>query len=353
MAALTLEDIQQVSDEIRHLVRAGMPLEQTLADAGRGRGRRLQELTRTISEGLQQGRSLQDIIEDQSAGPPRMLAAAVGAGVQSGDLGLTVELMGDFASDIVDLRSRLAQSAAYPLTIAAVAGLLVMLVIQHALVRFYDAIVLWGIETHPWLQALLEWNQAYPGWTLIMPLAGFCLLIFWMASGRASAMAFKGPERLVFLLPGVWALVRDLQNYTLTRMLSLLTERGLPLQDALMLAGTSSGATRLETACNDAATRIKQGQAVVSYDAGGRQSGRRLPSLLAACLKQVEHDERRMVHRLRSVAEFYRSRLVRNLTWIRLLMPVLMFLVIAGGCVLTYATLVFWPVSELYRNLGG
>jgi phosphate/sulfate permease len=60
-----------------------------------------------------------------------------------------------------------------------------------------------------------------------------------------------------------------------------------------------------------------------------------------------------MVHRLRSVAEFYRSRLVRNLSWIRLLMPVMMFLVIAGGCVLAYATLVFWPVSELYRNLGG
>jgi len=52
------------------------------------------------------------------------------------------------------------------------------------------------------------------------------------------------------------------------------------------------------------------------------------------------------------VAEFYRTRLDRNLAWLKLLMPVMLFIVIGGGCVLTYAIMVFWPVTELYRNIG-
>ena len=94
---------------------------------------------------------------------------------------------------------------------------------------------------------LLEWNREMPGWTLLIPLAGFVLFVLWMMSGRAAAMAFKGPERLFLLLPGVGALVRDLRYYTLSRMLSLLTERGLPLQEALTLAGGASGSNRLRT----------------------------------------------------------------------------------------------------------
>ena len=74
--------------------------------------------------------------------------------------------------------------------------------------------------------------------------------------------------------------------------------------------------------------------------------------MLRACLKQVEHSESRMVHRLHSVAEFYRNRLDRNSTWLKLLMPIAMFIVIGGGCVLLYSAMVFWPMSEMYRSFG-
>lgn len=351
-STLSLEDIQHLADEIRHLVRAGIPLEACLADAGRGSGMRLQRLTQAISNELNHGHSLQEIVERHSIGAPRMLAAAVGAGVCSGELALTVEMMGDFAADVLNLRNRLLHSAAYPLTIVAVAGVLVVLVIQHALEVFLDMIHSWNMTVHPWLLKILEWNREMPWWTLLLPLVGMALIAFWMISGRAAAMAFRGPERVLLLLPGVGALVRDLRSYTLSRMLSLLTERGLPMQDALTLAGGASGSARLDQACRHAAKRVQQGQPITSDSLSAAEKKNSLPALLSACLKQVEYDESRMVHRLRSVAQFYRNRLERNATWVRLLMPVMMFIVIGGGCVLTYAVMVFWPVTEIYRNLG-
>ena len=349
--SLSLEDIQHLAEEIRHLVEAGLPLEESLAEAGQGRGERLQRVAQSISDGLSQGLSLQDIVERESIGAPRMLASAVGAGVQSGDLGMTVELMGDFAADVVELRNKLLQSAAYPLTIVAVAGLLLMLVVQHTLTEFLQTVYSWHMKINPWLMSILEWNERAPWWTFLIPLAGLLLIVLWTVSGRAAAMAFKGPERLLLLLPGVGALVRDLQYYTLTRMLSLLTERGIPLHDALSLAGGASGSVRLDRACRELANQVQRGDSVTGERAGvSPTSG--LPSLLRVCLKQVEHSESRMVHRLRSVADFYRNRLERNSAWLKLLMPIAMFIVIGGGCVLLYAAMVFWPVSEMYRNFG-
>ena len=353
---LSLEDMQALSEEISHLVGAGMPLEESLAEAGMGRGTRLKKVMQDLSDGLGRGQSLPELIERESVGAPRMLASAVGAGIQSGNLSLAVEMMGDFAADVVDLRNRLLQAAAYPLTIVVIASLLLILYVQNTMELFLETIVTWKLDVNWWLLQLLEFNKAAPWWTLILPAGLILLTAFWMISGRAATMAFHGPEKIFLLLPGVGALVRDLQNYTLTRMLSLLADRSIPLSDALTMAGGASGAGRLERACDELALSIRRGDVMGVESRQATDSGRTrrfpLPPLLEACLQQLQHSEGRLVLRLRSVADFYRGRLERNFAWIRLLMPFVFFVVIGGGCALLYSMMVFWPATELYRHLG-
>ncbi len=349
---LSLEDMQALSEEISHLVKAGMPLEESLAQAGAGRGKRLKKVMQTLSDGLSQGRTLPELIERESIGAPRMLASAIGAGIQSNSLSLTVELMGDFAADVVHLRNRLLQAAAYPLTIVLIASLLLIFFVQNTLELFLETIQSWQLNVNWLLLQLLQWNKAAPWWTYILPVGLMLLTGFWMLSGRAASMAFQGPEKIFLLLPGVRPLVRDLQNYTLTRMLSLLTDRGIALPEALSLAGGASGSARLEKACHELSRNISNGLNFDATVAPGKRRPYSLPPLLDVCLQQVQHSEDRLVLRLRSVADFYRNRLERNLAWVRLLMPVAMFIVVAGGCALLYSAMVFWPAAELYRHLG-
>ena len=58
-----------------------------------------------------------------------MLTAAFGAGLKSGRPALAIEMMGDYAADVLLLRSNIVQSAVYPLTIVGVTSLLLMLVV--------------------------------------------------------------------------------------------------------------------------------------------------------------------------------------------------------------------------------
>ena len=332
---LSLEDMQALSEEISHLVKAGMPLEESLAQAGMGRGKRLMHVMQTLSDGLSQGQTLPELIERESIGAPRMLASAIGAGIQSNSLSLAVEMMGDFAADIVDL---------------------LIMFVQKTLELFLETVQSWNLDVNWVLLQLLECNKAAPWWTYIFPVGLTMLTGFWMISGRAATMAFQGPERIFLLLPGVRALVRDLQNYTLTRMLSLLTDRGITLPEALTLAGGASGSVRLERACQEMSQNIRRGDGIGPSFQTAATSGKSrrflLPPLLDVCLQQVQHSEDRLVLRLRAVADFYRNRLERNFSWLRLLMPVVMFVVVAGGCALLYSAMVFWPAAELYRHLG-
>lgn len=348
---LKLEDVQLISEEISWLVRSGLPLEHHLADAGRGHGRRLQKLTRAIADGLQRGESLESLVRKEAPDAPRMLTGAVAAGVQSGDLAASVEMMGDLASDLVDLRQQILTALAYPLIVVACAWLLFVILLQHCLTRIWTAMQGLQIDVHPLLAAFLEFNRDLWWWPWLVPAAGLLVLVVWLASGRASAMAFRGPERILLLLPGVGGLLRDLRFGTLTRMLAFLLEHRVPLPDALRSAGACCGSASLDAACRRVAEDIDAGRPVPALEKHRWRSGR-LPPLLHACLQQAGPDVDRFALQLRAVGEQYQSRIALTSLWLKMLMPVVLFFVVAGGTVVAYSISIFWPMTEIFRNLG-
>jgi len=347
---ITLEDIENLSHEVQALVKAGLPLEGHLAEAGIGHGARLQALTRSISDSLQSGDSLEEAVRDNQPGAPRMLAAAVVAGVQTGRLGETIEMLGDMAHDLIDLRRRILQSMTYPITVLAVALLLFFVFVRHflAMVRvlFDDPEAI----ASDWFVWLIDLDAQYWWWPALFPLAGVICLLVWLLSGRATSLSFRGPERLMFAIPGVKGLVRDLHFYNLCRMLSLMVERQIPLTDALQLAGACSGNHNLDQACQDTAQRLQRGQ-IPSIGGGDEWQPGQLPPMLLTCLRQAADNEQQLGHRLSGISGFYRRRLDISVSWLKNVIPIALFVVVGGGTVMLYSLTVFWPVFEVYRNV--
>lgn len=348
--AITLEDIEHLSVEVGALVDAGLPLEGHLASAGSGYGNRLQQLTTAISKGLEEGRSLEDTVRDNSIGAPRMLAAGIAAGVKTGRVSQTVEMLGDMAHDMIDLRRRVIRSITYPLSVVVVAVLLFLLFIRGFLAQvrmlFDDPDVI-PSAAFVWLT---DFDQQYWWWPLLFPAAAVICLTVWVISGRADALTFRGPERAMFLVPGVRGLVRDLHFYNLSRLLCLMIERETPLPDALQLAGACSGSGNLDQACQTMAERIQRGDLPEVARNEDWKPGD-LPPMLLTCLRQASGHEEQLRQRLSSVAGYYRRRLDVSVTWLRNIVPVALFVTVGGGTVLLYGLSVFWPVAEIYQGL--
>jgi type II secretory pathway component PulF len=349
--SLKLDDVQLISEEISWLVKSRLPLEKHLADAGKGHGKRLERLTQSISDGLNRGESLDQLIRQEQKSVPRMLASAVAAGVRSGDLASAVEMMGDLASDLVELRRQIIAAISYPLIVLICAWLLFVIVLQQALMQIWNSMLDLQLQVHPVLAWLLQFNEQYIWWPWVLPALGLGLAVLWVMSGRANAMAFRGPEKVLLLLPGVGGLLRDLRFSTLTRMLSLLIDNHLPLPDALRAAGACCGNAALDRACSSTAETMESGQPVTAASGNRWRSGQ-LPPLLQACLATADGHGERFSMRLRAVADHYRGRIELNAMWLRMLMPVGLFVVIAGGTVVLYSITVFWPMREIYDHLG-
>ena len=280
-----------------------------------------------------------------------MLAAAVAAGVRSGELGSAVEVLGDMAHDVVDLRRRILQSISYPLTIMGLALVMFCVFIR----TFLGSVRFALLDDHATprsavLENLLRFDSECYWWPLLLPVLGAAVLIVWFMSGRAASISFKGPERVLLLLPGVRGMVRDLQFYNLSRMLCLLVERKIPLNESLLLAGACCGNNALDSACQTAAAEIEKGNPPVA-DTANWKSGQ-LPPLMASCLKQTSDKEEVFNHRLTGVAGYYRRRLQVSVAWLRNIVPIAMFAIIGGGSVVVYGLTVFWPVTEIYRMLA-
>jgi type II secretory pathway component PulF len=345
---LQISDISVLADELRSVMRAGLPLESSLAGISAGSGRNLRRFLNVLGERLQRGEELSVIVASQRGGVPRMAAAALGAGLQSGRPGLAVEMLGEYAVDVQQLRTQVQHAAAYPLLVAGMASVLLLMVVRGFLLHYYDIVVVQNFASvSPVLAQLLQWNLQHPRWVVLPLLLVVSVLLSWKLSGRASAMAFRGPEKCLFLLPGMRQQVQSLQSYALARMLALLTSHQLPWDLSLQLAGAACGSRRLERACQRLASQSASGLSAAEV-----LELRGLPPVLGCCLRQTDRNEQQLRERLQSVADYYRQQFERGQLLLQLILPTALFLLITVGSVLAYSLLVFWPVVELYKGIS-
>lgn len=346
---LSMDEVQQLCTEIRTLTAAGLPLEHHLADAGRGHGQRINAVCEEISRRLENGESIETIVADQKPGPSRMLAAALAAGVQTGEMNASVELLGDLAADLVAVRTQLTRAMAYPLVICVIAGMLFLVAIRRFLQEVFLVLVDLGSDLSPVVFHIMALDERYPQWTWVVPGGLLLVILVWVLSGRSGRMAFRGPERLLLLIPGVRSLIRDLQFYTLTRMTWLLVERELPLPTALLLAGGCVGNRHLEAACAEEAGRIRRGAR--SEQPEGRWQPGQMPPLLQVSVAHEAQNDGQLLERLMGVAAHYQRRMGLNLAWLQHVIPGALLVLFGGGAVFVYGVILMWPVAKLYESL--
>lgn len=347
-SVIQLNHIRDFCDEVQLLVRARLPLENHLAKAGAGHSQTLERLTQEISEQLEKGESLSSTISRHQPGTPRMLAMAVAAGVRTGRLADTLELLGDVAEQIIEARRNLVRSVAYPITIIVVAAGLFLLFIS----KFLNQVrTLFGEKelAGTFLTSCLQFNHDYWWWPFLVPAGLLLLVTYWMISGRAASLEFRGPERVLLLLPGVRGLVRNLNFHSLCRTLSLLVQREVPLSEAILLSAACVSDRKLQQACQTASDQLVKGDEISTIT---QWKPGMLPPLLQACLRNFKASEKQLQVRLQGVAGYYRRRLQMYVFWMNNVLPTASFFLFGGGAVLLYSASVFWPIAELFRALA-
>ncbi len=270
--AITLDELIALGDEIGALVRAGVPLEQGLADLGGDLPGRLGQVATTLAEETSRGQPLAEAIARQTEQLPAAYRAVVQAGMRAGRLPAALETIAATARRISESQRAIVLAAAYPLLVfmmawAALAFLTATLVPELA--RGYSALGDPGgrlIQFAAWLgHRAVYWGPAGPLCTLVL------LGAWWYAATRARALHAGPSYRLLRRLPWIGPMLRWSSTAGFLEILALLVENQVPLHEGVLLAAEACGDAEMVHSAGQLAASLQQGGPAASpADPGGR-----------------------------------------------------------------------------------
>jgi type II secretory pathway component PulF len=130
-------------------------------------------------------------------------------------------------------------------------------------------------------------------------------------------------------------------------VLAVLVEHGVPLAEALRLAGQSSGDNGISGSAERMAQRVESGQKPTADEHVEQPIAPMLSWLLSAGQPQPQ-----LVRSMRFAADSYQRRAARQAEWLSLYLPLIFTVVIGGTVTFLYATTLFVPWSMMMSEFA-
>ena len=272
-------------------------------------------------------------------------ASLIEAGEASGTLDQTLLRLAAHLEQVQIMRSRLRAALAYPLLVLFTACIVLAAMLVFVVPTFAQMFAGFGAEL-PWpTRLVIRLSQAAIAWGWLLPLttllAGLPLLRLWQ---RHATMRLVMDTRLL-QLPLLGPLLTQAATARWARVLATLVRAGLPLADALPIAGQASGNRCLADRSQRLREQLLQGSAL----AAAMQQQAVFPPL-ALQLVQTGEASGTLEQMLARIAELCEAELQQ---WLRTLStiaePALMLLLglLVGGLVLA----MYLPIFQLGQVL--
>jgi len=255
-------DLALITRQLATLVRAGLPLEETLqAAAQQTEKARLQSMLLAVRSRVMEGHTLATGLGDFPHVFPEIYRTTVSAGEQSGHLEVVLERLADYTENRQQMQSKIQLALFYPalLTLVAVGvviGLMTFVVPQ--VVQVFDNI-----------------GQELPGLTLTLIAMsdflrnyGFLMLILLALAGVGLAWLLKkeGPKRrfheILLHLPLIGRLERGVNAGRFARTFSIVTASGVPVLDGLRIASEVMSNVPMRESVEEATRKVREGASI-------------------------------------------------------------------------------------------
>ena len=302
--------------QLSGLVNAGLPLERALAalsdEAETPRQRDLVSALRTeVNAGAPFAKALNQHPREFSA----IFTAVIGAGEQSGHLGLVLERLADDLQEQQNLRGKLLAAGLYPAIVCVVALVIVLFLLAYVVPQVAQV---FGSNQQQ-LPALTSVMLALSSFVQNFWLWGLLLIATLSAGGHVALK--QADVRLRFdaawlQLPLIGRLARGYNAARFASTLAMLATAGVPILKALQAAADTLSNTALKRDAQDALVLVREGaplasalaqhprfpRLLVMFSRLGEQTGT-LPTMLQRAASQLSEEVQRRALQLATILE--------------------------------------------------
>lgn len=339
--SLNKADLALMTRQLATLVGAGSPLEEALGTIVRQTEHRsARRIFSAIRSRVMEGHTLASSLGQFPSAFPALYRATVGAGEQSGHLSQVLERLADYTENSLLNQQKVSTAFIYPALLALVAVGIVI-----ALLKFVVPNVISVFETFDGQLPLLTRGLIASsnflenhGITVLVALVLFIIFVRYLLKFPSWK---KRSHRLMLKLPLVGRLVRGINTEHFARTLSILASSGVPILDALKIAGGVITNIPMREAVDDATVKVREGMAI---NKALQQSGY-FPPMVIYLIASGEGSGQLDQMLERAAIQQERETQSRITKMVGLLEPLL--ILVMGGIVTTIVLAIMLPILKM------
>ncbi len=338
---LSASEVSLITRQLATLVASALPLDECLqAAAEQTRKAKTKAILLQVRSKVSEGYTLADSMAQYPQAFGDMYRAMVHAGEQAGQLAPVLEQLADYTENSQHTAQKLKMAMIYPFVLVAVA----IAVVTALMVFVVPELV--GIFTHT-KKALPPLTVALIATSDFLQAYGVAMFIVIVVAVIGFQQLIKEPKRrrrwhgILLKVPGIRGIITSMDTARFSSTLSILMASGVPLLDALRIAGAVMGNLVLRDASKHVAVRVQEGSSLnralaqeaffppmmVHMVASGETSGD-LETMLA---RSATNQERELEMTLGTVMGLFEPLMV----------------VVMGGLVLTIVMAILMPIFDL------
>ena len=327
--------------QVAGLVGAGLPLERALtALADEAEDERQQALVAALRAEVNAGSSFAKALAHYPREFPEIYVAVVGAGEQSGKLGLVLERLATDLEENLALHAKLLGAALYPAIVSCIALAIVLFLVGYVVPQVANVFT-GSKRALPWLTVAM------------LAISGFIRAFGIYALGVAVLLAIAGRYALAIesvrlrfdaawlRLPLIGRLARGYNAARFASTLAMLAAAGVPILKALQAAAETLHNRAMRADALDALVLVREGAPLASALAGKK----RFPGLLAMFARLGEQTGTLPLMLLRASTQLGTEVQRRSMQLATILEPLL--IVAMGVVVMLIVLAVLLPIIQL------
>lgn len=343
VSRISATDLALMTRQIATLVRSGLPVEEALVTASQqNESARLKKILLSVRAKVMEGHPLASGLAEFPHVFPEIFRATVAAGEHSGHLDAVLERLANYAENRQLVRQKVSLALVYPLILSGMALLIVTGLLVYVVPEIVTVFKNIGHRLPLLTRGLIALSDFVRSDGIFL-FAGIVLTVLGIIRLFRKPAMKRRLHRFWLRLPLIGRITRGINTAQFTRTLSILIGSGVPVLEALHIAGDVVTNLPMQAAVREAAERVREGSSIsralnqsrlfppmtVHLMASGESSGQ-LDLLLERAATNQEKELESITGTLLSILE-----------------PVM--ILIMGGIVLTIVLAILLPIFELNR----
>lgn len=257
--AISARDLALLTRQMATLVQAGLPIGEVLtAVAQQTEKPRIQSMMMAVRSKVLEGYTLADSLAEYPRAFPGLYRATVSAGEHSGHLDLVLNRLADYTESSKETKQKIQGAMVYPAFLVvfsiAIVSLLMIKVVPNVVEVFSGT----GQELPGITQALIATSEFFVNWwwLVLLLVAGAVMGLNALLQQPALELSW---HKKILVLPMFGKLSRNINTSRFASTLSILTSSGVPLVEAMRIAGEVMANRWLQTRVREATQKVSEG----------------------------------------------------------------------------------------------